>query len=177
MASRRLDDLQEVTRSAAEEFLRRAAQAGLDILIYCTRRTLAEQARLWRMGRARSLIERVVRRLYEQGRAWVAELVQSAGPQPGRRVLTNALPGESAHNYGYAFDAVPLVHGKPAWGDRELLRRMGDVGREVGLEWAGDWERFPEQVHFQTPGWRDRVARAEAQGKTTERSAPSAEQD
>lgn len=158
MASRRIEDLAEEMRPLARAFLKRCAEVGLEVLIYGTLRTLEEQARLWRRGRSSSLIERVIEELVRRGKTWVAELIRTVGPQPGKRIVTHALPGESAHNYGYAFDAVPLVHGKPAWNDPELLKEMGEIGKSVGLEWAGDWKRFREQVHFELPHWRQRVA-------------------
>ncbi|MBM3217000.1 M15 family metallopeptidase, partial [Candidatus Poribacteria bacterium] len=41
--------------------------------------------------------------------------------------------------------------------DDELLAKMGALGKEVGLSWAGDWKRFRESVHFELPDWRERV--------------------
>jgi len=157
MASRQIEDLQDEMRHLAAEFLKRCAEAGLEVLIFGTLRTLEEQARLWRMGRSRALIEKVIERLERSGKGWVAALLKRVGPQPGNRIVTHALPGESAHNYGYGFDAVPLVHGKPAWNDDALLNRMGEIGKSVGLDWAGDWKRFKERVHFELPNWRQRV--------------------
>jgi peptidoglycan L-alanyl-D-glutamate endopeptidase CwlK len=156
MASRRIEDLRDEMRVLAEAFVKKCAEAGIEVLIYGTLRTVEEQAKLWRMGRSRSLIESVIGRLAKSGKGWVAALLRGVGPQPGNRVVTNALPGESAHNYGYGFDAVPLIHGKPAWNDESLLNRMGEIGKSVGLNWAGDWKRFRERVHFELPGWRER---------------------
>ncbi len=79
-----------------------------------------------------------------------ASLLEEAPPQYGRRIVTNALPCQSAHNYGLAFDAVPLDGGKPVWdAESDLIRQMGECGEEAGLEWAGRWTRFTESVHFQ----------------------------
>lgn len=157
MASRRLEDLDEAARTLAVRFLKRCAETGLDVLIYCTTRTMEEQARLWRVGRAPGVIERAIRRLASAGKGWIASLIDRVGPQSGKRIVTYTLPGESAHNHGFAFDAVPLRDGKPAWDDDELLAKMGALGKEVGLSWAGDWKRFRESVHFELPDWRERV--------------------
>jgi peptidoglycan L-alanyl-D-glutamate endopeptidase CwlK len=92
---------------------------------------------------------------------------------PGLRV-TWARAGESLHQYGLAFDFVPLRHGKPVWGtggngldddqaddltdddltdDLELWMRCGAIGELVGLAWAGRWappkREFP---HMQYTG-------------------------
>ena len=74
---------------------------------------------------------------------------------PGTRV-TNAMPGESWHNWRVAFDVVPLRFGKPVWGcagkDGELWERVGEIGEASGLEWAGRWKTFREMAHFQFTG-------------------------
>jgi peptidoglycan L-alanyl-D-glutamate endopeptidase CwlK len=79
-----------------------------------------------------------------------ASLLETAPPQYGRRIVTHALPCQSAHNFGFAFDAVPLDGGKPVWdAESKLIGQMGECGEEAGLEWAGRWTRFTESVHFQ----------------------------
>lgn len=126
MASRSLDDLAEPVKKAALNFLEIASLDGLDVLIYCTLRPLAEQARLYAQGRS----------------------------VPGQ-VLTNAKPGESLHNpdqsgKSWAFDAVPMQAGKCMFHDDAMLHRMGVAGEVAGLRWAGRWAgRLREKVHFQ----------------------------
>jgi peptidoglycan L-alanyl-D-glutamate endopeptidase CwlK len=48
---------------------------------------------------------------------------------------------------------VPLRFGKPVWGtsgeDGELWKKVGELGKAQGLEWAGDWKKFKEFPHFQ----------------------------
>jgi hypothetical protein len=52
-------------------------------------------------------------------------------------------------------------------GDSPLYRECGILGRVQGLEWGGDWERFPDEPHFQLKTgltlaqMRERVARGE----------------
>lgn len=133
MASRDLDDLHPVVKSKTLQFLHKAAAEGLDILIYCTYRSGAEQEEL-----------------YEQGRT-----------KPGK-IVTNAHAGESLHNWRCAFDFVPLVAGKPAWADKALYLKAGIIAESVGLEWAGRWKGgLREIAHCQYTGglsWRDFVA-------------------
>jgi peptidoglycan L-alanyl-D-glutamate endopeptidase CwlK len=129
MASRRIEDLQPLLQVKARYHLNLCEQEGIDLLIYCTLRTNGEQAELYAQGRSK----------------------------PGR-IVTYAKPGSSAHNYGLAYDCVPLRHGKPVWGakgaDLELWQRVGRLGKSLGLEWAGDWTKFKEFPHFQIPQWR-----------------------
>jgi peptidoglycan L-alanyl-D-glutamate endopeptidase CwlK len=66
--------------------------------------------------------------------------------------VTNAGPGESWHNFGHAFDAVPVLDGKPAWNYLTAKRHWdayGEAVRRAGLFWAGDWVTFREYPHAQ----------------------------
>jgi peptidoglycan L-alanyl-D-glutamate endopeptidase CwlK len=72
------------------------------------------------------------------------------------------------HNYRLAYDVVPLRNGKPVWGtsgeDGVLWQKVGALGVEQGLEWAGNWVKFKESAHFQ---WTGGLTLAELQaGKT-----------
>lgn len=130
MASRRIEDLHPLLRGPAQEFKDECRKEGLDILIYCTLRSPEEQAALYAIGRT----------------------------VPGRRV-TNAKPGTSAHNYGLAFDGVPMFHGKPVWGTKGaallMWQEYGAIAESLGLDWAGNWPRFREFPHVQIPNWRE----------------------
>ncbi|MEW6374394.1 MAG: M15 family metallopeptidase, partial [Thermodesulfobacteriota bacterium] len=69
---------------------------------------------------------------------------------PENRIVTNARPGYSLHNFGLAFDVVPLDGGKPIWdSSHPVWQRIGNAGKGVGLEWAGEWKKFREYPHFQ----------------------------
>lgn len=162
MASRSLDDLQPEFARKAKALVERAAEAGLDLLVYCTYRSPEEQARLYRQSRSTDEILTMVKRLREEfGRPDLAEVLKSVGPQHGPHV-TNAAPGQSIHQYSLALDSVPLRDGKPVWSaeeeaDRRLWQQYGSIARDhLDLEWAGDWENFPEFPHVQEAGcdWR-----------------------
>ena len=78
--------------------------------------------------------------MYAQGRT-----------KPGK-IVTKAKAGQSFHNYKCAVDVVPLINGKPVWDDTMLWSQIGGLGKQVGLEWAGDWKGFQEYPHFQYTG-------------------------
>jgi peptidoglycan L-alanyl-D-glutamate endopeptidase CwlK len=123
--SRSLDDLLPRVRALAELFLAKCHSQGIDIIITSTYRDNASQAELYAQGRTK----------------------------PGRKV-TNAMPGQSWHNWKCAFDVVPLRQGKPVWGtteedDYKLWNNIGSIGESVGLTWAGRWSTFKEFPHFQ----------------------------
>lgn len=132
MASRSIDALALPVKSAAVKFIRYCGDAGLELLIYCTLRTNAEQTELYGVGRDASGLV-----------IWPT------------KVLTYAKAGESLHNpdasgLAWALDAVPTFSGKPLWSDKNAIAVMGACGESAGLEWAGRWSgRIKESVHFQ----------------------------
>lgn len=120
MPSRSLSSLNLPTKLRAERFVDACKAEGIDVLIYCTFRSHDEQDSLFRIGRTIP-----------------GDKVSIIRPM-GLKV-TNARGGESWHNYGSAFDFVPLVHGKAAWNDSALYAQCGAIAESVGLEWAGRW--------------------------------------
>ena len=165
MASRELNDLAPEIAARARQMLSLAEAEGLHVLIYCTLRDNAEQARLFRHGRTLAAIRIKADELRERwGRPDLAALLLSTPPQPGGRIVTNAGPGQSMHNYGLALDGVPMRAGKPVWDsqtpeDATLWAAYGRLGQEAGLEWAGTWTTFCEFPHMQQPGaaWKDLI--------------------
>jgi len=121
--SRNLSDLHPVVQDMAKKFITAAKKEGIDVLVTST----------YRDGESQNS-------LYAQGRT-----------KPGR-IVTNARAGQSWHNYRLAFDVVPIVNGKAMWNDLRTFRRLGAIGKGVGLEWAGDWVKFREMPHFQWTG-------------------------
>lgn len=33
--------------------------------------------------------------------------------------------------------------------NRPLYKKVGDLGKGIGLEWGGDWKTFTDEPHFQ----------------------------
>lgn len=123
MASRSLSDLTPVARERCLKWLDACKSEGIDVLVYCTYRSGAEQDELYKIGRT----------------------------LPGKRV-TNAKAGDSVHQWRCAWDAVPLLSGKPQWSDNAAYARMGAIAEKFGIEWAGKWKSFKETAHFQYTG-------------------------
>jgi len=121
ISSRSIEDLVPAVKVKALAHVAACAEAGIDLLIYCTYRDLESQDALYRQGR------------------------ETAGA-----IVTNARGGESYHNWRCAYDCVALVQGKPQWGDSVLARKVGELGESVGLEWSGRWSgKLRETAHFQ----------------------------
>ena len=86
-----------------------------------------------------------------------AELYAQGRSKPGK-IVTNAKPGESYHNYGLSVDICLIIDGKEAsWDtitdfDHDSIADWMEVVavfKEHGWEWAGDWKTFREAPHFQ----------------------------
>lgn len=152
--SRNLGDLTPECRSKAEIVLAAFDRASdNDLLVASTLRDLESQAALYRMNRTRGEIEAKIARMRGAGFGFLADIIVRVGPQkgtPGGRVVTNAGPGESWHNYGEAMDCYPLVHGKLATEKHnDLWLIYGEAVESAGLQWAGRWTKFRELPHAQ----------------------------
>lgn len=126
-SSRKADDLIMPVKYMALQHIHACKMAGIDIILTCTYRSPEDQDALYAQGRT----------------------------APGR-IVTNARAWQSYHQYGVAYDVVPLRDGKAVWGttgeDGKLWERVGELGEAQGLEWAGRWKRFREFPHFQFTG-------------------------
>lgn len=125
----RLDSVYPPFRAVAFEVLARCRASGADYWATRAYSTYAEQTELWMQGR------------------------DAAHPGP---VVTQALGGQSAHNFGLAFDvcrdtapSVPKL--QPGW-RLEDYAPLGDACRALGLVWGGTWPH-PDAPHFQWPGY------------------------
>jgi peptidoglycan L-alanyl-D-glutamate endopeptidase CwlK len=121
ISSRKIEDLHPKVQNLCKLFLNICKKENIDVLVTSTLRDFEAQ-----------------NALYAQGRS-----------APGK-IVTKAKAGESFHNYGLAFDVVPLKNGKCCWDETDAVwAKLGDIGAAVGLEWAGNWARFREYPHFQ----------------------------
>lgn len=111
-------------RPLARALVHKAAGMGLQIRIISGFRTYEEQAALYAQGRT----------------------------APGR-VVTNARPGYSNHNFGIAFD-VGVFEGSRYLGESPKYKAVGALGMDIGLEWGGSWKTLVDEPHFQLrPQW------------------------
>src|SRR5687767_14770611 len=153
MASRRLEDLVPEAQEMAKRHILLCAEAGIELLIYCTLRDTHEQARLYRQSRTKEQVQAKMDQLTARGFPALARILKEVGPQKSGPKVTGAGPGESFHQYSRAYDCVPVVNGKPVWSaageSGKLWAKVGQLGKKCGLEWAGDWTSFREFPHFQ----------------------------
>lgn len=131
------------------KFQEECDKQNFDITIYCGRRTFEEQAKLYGKGRRSNQIEyaslayvnpKIKRRFLDACKSDLSS-----------KIVTNAIPGKSFHNYGLAIDMAPLEsNGKIDWNTKNpAWLRAGLIGESVGCEWAGHWTTFREFPHLQ----------------------------
>jgi len=81
-------------------------------------------------------------KIYAQGRT-----------APGK-IVTNAKPGFSNHNYGIAVDMGVFKDGKyldsskPSEAEA-FHRKAATVAEKYGIEWGGSWKSFKDYPHFE----------------------------
>lgn len=130
VSSRSIQTLLPHVAARCAKWIRNCQARDVDILVYSTYRDAEAQNALYAIGRT----------------------------QPGR-IVTNARGNQSWHQARRAWDAVPMVHGKPDWSYADLNNdkvpdevwwavMVEEAGR-LGIEWAGNWVSFREFVHWQ----------------------------
>jgi peptidoglycan L-alanyl-D-glutamate endopeptidase CwlK len=120
-ADKKLKGVHPLVAAKARQLITAAYKEGINIIITQGLRTIEEQNELYAQGRTK----------------------------PGK-IVTNAKGGESYHNFGLAFDfAVLNADGSVNWKVDEKWKRVGQLGKSLGLEWGGDWKKFKDYPHFQ----------------------------
>jgi hypothetical protein len=88
----------------------------------------------------RTLMEQSV--LFNQGR-------DPQSKARGEKIVTMAMPGDSAHNWGCATDWVEY---RPEWKPDEIWvksnwDKYAECIKKAGLVWGGSWKRFIDKPH------------------------------
>ena len=131
--SRDLKDLAPIVASKCSAFVSICKSEGIDVMITSTLRDGESQ-----------------NALFAQGRTTIGNNPRLAKPLGD--TVTDAKAGESLHNYGLAFDFVPIVNGKAMWNDDRTFTKCGVIAESIGLEWSGRFKTFKEKAHCQFTG-------------------------
>lgn len=117
---RDINKLNPDAKLACQYLLEAAKKEGLNIIVTETLRTVERQQYLYAQGRTR----------------------------PGS-IVTNCdgVKNKSIHQYGNAFDICQNIKGKEY--DQKVLKRCGELGEKIGLEWGGRWTSPVDMPHFQ----------------------------
>jgi len=121
VSDRRINTLHPILREDARAFINEAAKQGIKLRVTSALRTFEEQ-----------------QAIYNQGRT-----------TPGR-IVSNARPGTSYHNYGLAIDVVEIKDGKALW-ENPRWDLIGEIGKSFGFSWGGDFRSFKDRPHFEKP--------------------------
>jgi len=118
---------------------------GHTIVPYFTLRHPSDQARFWRQSRSTKEINNAISYLIAKDALWLSDVLKNVGPQWGRWV-TNALPGNSWHQFGKAVDSYVLYNGKAVWdGDGYIV--MAEKAQSLRLTSGIGWN---DAVHVQS---------------------------
>jgi len=82
--------------------------------------------------------------IYDQGRT-----------KPGK-IVSNAKPGSSYHNYGLAIDIVPIENGKANW--KYPYEKIYPIAESHGFTCGGKFRTLKDKPHFEKTygyGWRE----------------------
>lgn len=114
-------NLHPIVKDLMEKFITEAKAKGINLMITQAYRSKAEQDALYAQGRTTK-----------------------------GKIVTNARGGYSNHNYGLAFDFVPLVGNKAVWDSHSpLWGKLGEIGESLGLSWGGRWRPFVDLPHLE----------------------------
>lgn len=149
------DGSSKVDTSRLKKFL-----DGSVFRITCGIRTMEDQLELYLKGRFANYRVEKAKFLTGNPIYWL----KSSKVVDNSRIVTNAFPGQSYHNYGLAVDIVIREFGEDRIvvfnGKRMLLKDVyREIGllkwaRECGLSWGGDWSNFDDLVHFEDNSYK-----------------------
>lgn len=136
----RLESLAEIFRGPARELVRQLNEwchsLPCQVRVVEGRRSRDEQAARYAIGRRR-----------EPDGTWT---------KVGATV-TNAAPGQSAHEWGLAVDIALLSDTRPHpyLGDNEAAwNEIGRRAKSLGLVWGGDFKKLIDKPHVEAANWR-----------------------
>lgn len=128
----RIDTLEPQMKDKVAILLARAFVAtGVKWTVTDARRTMAQQAAIYAQGRT----------------------------APGK-VVSNAKPGSSAHNYGLAADLAPLKKDGSIWWEapRKIWQAMADEAVKLGLTSGFYFKTIFDAPHVEDPAWKRQQA-------------------
>lgn len=125
--------LKEEFRVPLQNAVQAVSRRGHVLRSFGTRRHPAEQARLWRQSRTTREVLAMVYHLRAAGAPYLAAVLDGVGPQHGRWA-TNALPGQSWHQWLEACDLFVLESGRAEWrGEHPGYLALREEARARGL--------------------------------------------
>lgn len=148
-SDRDLNALDPEFKTAVKLVLARCETRGFIFRPFYTLRSPWKQARLWRQSRPTAEIQTAIQKLKQEGAPFLAHVLKAVGPQVGRWA-TNALPGQSWHQWGLAVDCfLATPNGRAIWSSEHLGYKVyADEAENLGLTAGYNWKRR-DAVHVQ----------------------------
>lgn len=146
--SRDLSVLVPEFRDKALLVIENCRKRGIEMRPFFTLRGPTIQAKLWRQSRSIQEIDRAVKNLRKDA-PFLANILQEAGPQYGKWA-TNALPGQSWHQWGEAIDCYVLnTLGQAVWSSQHAGYNIyAEEVLKLGLTAGHSWKNR-DSVHVQ----------------------------
>lgn len=142
--------LRPKTKKLCELWIEECRKAGINLIISQTLRSMETQDAYYAQGR--ETLESVNAKRKKAKLAPIKTIEN--------KIVTNAKPGASPHNYGLAWDFVPIVNGKPDWNNLALFKKCGEIAKKLNfegytLEWGGDFKTIKDYPHIQLKNWKN----------------------
>jgi peptidoglycan LD-endopeptidase CwlK len=131
-----------------ELLLAACAERGVVLRPYNTVRTPHEQAQLWARSRTTQQMQNAITYLRQQRAPRLAALFAGLRCSDGRWA-TNALPGNSWHQWGEALDCYVEENHKAVWSGQHVGYKVyAEEAQKLGLS-SGYWWKVRDAVHVQ----------------------------
>lgn len=153
-----IEDLRPKTKELCKLWLDACAKAGIKIKILMVLRTIQQQDALYSQGR--EPLDVVNAKMKSAG-LW------SVSEAENKYTVTKAKGGQSAHNYGLAWDFTAEAEGL---NHNQAMIKAGLLAETVSIDnytltWGGDWDRdkdykdesFLDMPHVQLTNWRNYI--------------------
>lgn len=151
--SRSLLRLEPEFREKLELVIETAKNDGVHMVPYETERHVDKQAKLWRQSRSAASVRQKIHFLRDSGAPFLAEVLDRVGPCSGGWA-TNALPGQSWHQWGQAadlyWDSNGPAPGGVEWSNLKGYEIFARIARDAGLT-SGFFWKSRDAVHVQLP--------------------------
>lgn len=146
--SRDISTLSEEFRVKVASLLENCSKRGVEMRPFYTRRGPKVQAVLWRRSRSALEIASAIKNLKKSAPV-IAAILEEVGPQYGRWA-TNALPGQSWHQWGEAVDCFVLnTMGQAVWSAQHVGYSIyAEEAEKLGLVAGHHW-KLRDSVHVQ----------------------------
>lgn len=154
----KIEDLRPKTQQLCRMWLKECEKLGIKIKILMVLRTIEQQDALYSQGR--ESLGAVNAKMKKAG-LW------SVSEKENKYTVTKAKGGQSAHNYGLAWDFDAEIEGLTK---NQAMIKAGLLAETLSLDgytliWGGDWdkdgdykdEKFLDMPHIQLQNWKNYI--------------------